>query len=278
MSVKLTPPLHPCDLQPTALARFEREIARLNDSYWMLRTTAALATLDRSSSERLTHLLPETLSKHLDVTIAELDALVPAAERQARYAMLVLAITAYEEYLVAELTSFLANTVQPDKQYSVKVRLADMLTPPPIDYLRELIVATEVRSIVNGNYEKRSTDLSKLLTKHGAALPKLPQLDADRVALACEVRNCIVHSGGRADARALSALQPLFPTIAIGDELELDEATQWSLLGSLLASVRSIHEAIHPVPRGTAKGRAASRKKKRNARNRNPGKTTPRRS
>jgi hypothetical protein len=251
------------------LDEFERTLKRLNDSYWLLRASASLASKTQPQTAKLTSLLPKEIASHIDVTVQALIAAVPIAERDARYAMLVQAVTAYEEYIGKVLAAFVAKTVKAAKQYTVKLRLADLPAKLTLADLQQVIVASEVKFVVDAKYSVRTAKISKLLIDHGAPAPKIGAAASDLLAEACEARNCVVHSAGIADARAVSELSKTFPHLKVGSPLDLDEAALWGLLGAVRTGVEAIHSALNPPPR-PASGRAASRKKSWNPGTRHP--------
>jgi hypothetical protein len=255
---------------PSPLDEFERTLKRLNDSYWLLRASASLASKTQPQTARLTSLLPKGIANHIDVTITELVAAVPIAERDARYAMLVQAVTAYEEYVGKVLAAFLAKTIKSAKQYTVKLRLDDLPAKLTLGDLQQVIVASEVKFVVDAKYSERSAKIARLLSEHGAPTPTLGAAASDLLAEACEARNCVVHSAGIADARAVSELSKTFPHLKVGSALDLDEATLWRLLGAVRTGVEAIHRALNPAR--PPSGRAASRRKRWNPGTRHPTK------
>lgn len=249
--------------RPTSVefSEFEQALERLNNSYWLTRVAGELAGIIPPDT-RLRTLIPADVAAHLDVSAGELRRIVPEAEIQARYSMLVQAITAYEDYLAKALTSLMTSKIKTTKQYSVKFRLADIPTPLTLDYLKSLAVEVEVKSVVDARYSERASAIKKLLQEHGLQPPALDAGVANAIARACEIRNCIIHAGGAADSRAIAELQPVFPNLTLGEHLPLDERILWKHLGALRKGAQAVEAALHPVVPKKPGGRAVNRKKK----------------
>lgn len=215
---------------------------------------------------RTTDFVPQPEASHLDIASQDLDATCLQADRVARYGVLAQVITYYEVFLTGILSEVVSSRWPGTRQVTIKIRPSDLPRGDLNNYIKSASVAAEVSSVIDDAYSKRLSRVSNLLTSCG--FPE-PEQNADRKALvtaACEIRNCIVHSGGKVDQRTSDALQSLFSGLTIGEQFELDEGNLWKLLGAVRDDARAIDSAIRKkasdkqVARAEKKRRAAARR------------------
>ncbi|WP_254574283.1 hypothetical protein [Stenotrophomonas acidaminiphila] len=242
----------------------------MNSFYWMYRSASALLLQQSENFTRATDFIPQPEASHLDISCSEIEAISTQADRVARYGILVQVITYYEVYLTGVLSDVVSTRWPGNRQVTIKFRPSDLPNGELSSYLKAASVASEVTSVIDESYSKRLARISNLLTSCG--FPE-PQQTADRkmlVAAACEIRNCVVHNGGKVDQRTSDALQSIFPTVAIGAQFELDEARLWKLLAAVRDDARAIDFAIRKqasdkrVSRSAKKKRASARRKAEN--------------
>lgn len=196
-------------------------------------------------TQHLSEVLPEEICSRLNMTTEEFEAEAPAAERNTRYSMLVLAVTAYEDYLAGILRSFLMTHWTASNTYNVRFIPSELPEPASIiEYIKGRAIDQKVDSLIGEKYDNRFSSIKKLIKKYGASEPQLSGLASSLASCACVARNSIVHASGYVDERAVDSLQALLPNIQTGTMLVLDEALLWKLLGALRDSARSIDVVV----------------------------------
>lgn len=226
------------------LVLFEEEFESLNAFYWVFKSSSALMLQQAPGFLRVTDFVPRLEAAHLDISTQELAMLVPRTELIARYGFLVQVITYYEVFLGSILSDVVVSRWPGNRQVTLKLRPSE-LPPSNLDvYIKSAAVAAEVGSVIDEGYNKRSSRITNLLTSSGFPPPSQTAGRSDLVAAACEVRNCIVHAGGKIDQRAFDALKPQFPTVQIGAEFDLSESDLWRLIGAVRDDARAIDYAI----------------------------------
>lgn len=252
------------------LVLFEQEFEGLNSFYWMYRSASALMLQQSEKFARTTDFLPQPEASRLDISCGEIGVISTQADRVARYGILVQVITYYEVYLTGVLSDVVGTRWPGNRQVTVKFRPSDLPNGELNSYLKAASVASEVASVIDESYSRRLARISNLLTSCG--FPE-PQQSADRkmlVTAACEIRNCVVHNGGKVDHRTKDALESIFPALAIGAQFELDEACLWKLLAAVRDDARAIDFAIRKqasekrVSRSAKRRRALARRKAEN--------------
>ncbi|MDT8470530.1 hypothetical protein OYC61_011560 [Alcaligenes nematophilus] len=200
--------------------------------------------------DRVRDLVQSKSGEHLDLTSTQFIEESPQTERIARNSFLVLAVTAYEDYIKDALYAFLVRNWKPDKTYQLRFKPEDL--PPASnmhDWLKERTVQVIVDEHLGKRYDSRITAVSKLVVEYGARQPALPLATQALAATACEFRNNIVHSSGVADARAVAALQAVISGIKVGDTINMSEALLWQFLGALRDSARALDVQLRVLPR-----------------------------
>lgn len=252
------------------LVRFEQEFEGLNSFYWMFRSASALMLKESENFDRTTDFIPEAEAFRLDISCDEIGVIGAQADRVARYGILVQVITYYEVYLASVLSDVVSTRWPGNRQVTIKLRPSDLPSGDLNAYLKAAAVAAEVGSVIDDAYSKRLARVANLLTSCG--YPE-PEQNADRKALvtaACEIRNCVVHSGGKVDQRAHEALHSLFPNACVGSQFELSETSLWMLLGAVRDDARAIDFAIRKqasdkrIARSAKRMRANARRKAEN--------------
>lgn len=243
------------------LVLFEQEFESLNAFYWVFRSASALMIQQSVSHARVTDFVPQPEAGHLDVSTPELSALLPQTELVARYGILVQVITYYEVYLHGVLSRLLRDRWPGNRQVTLKIRPSDLPSSNVGEYIKSAAIASEVASVIDEGYSKRNSRIKNLLVSSGFPEPAQDPVRNDLVVAACEVRNCIVHSGGRVDQRAHDALGSFFPRLAVGDPLDLDELLLWRLVGAVRDDARAVDYAIRKPASDKAQRRHAKRKR-----------------
>lgn len=237
--VKLTPDLPP---QTPAFKKFEEANIELNRFYWVFRLSLEYVTPYVSTVDNVPALFQSSnAAKNLNISSGQFLAESPETERVARHSMLILSITAFEEYLKNVLTTFLVTNWKPDKTYKISFRPEELPAPNEVvDWLKNRSVKAIVDEHIGKSYSSRFTAIANLITSFGAGFPNL-SLNANLLgAAACEARNCIVHAYGIVDERTKSSLMAYIPSLAVGNKIDIDEDLLWSFLGALRDSARAI--------------------------------------
>jgi len=241
---------------------FEREYEGLNAFYWVFRASAAFTAKESVSHDRLSDFIPSPEAGHLNITAQAFRDLISSTALTARYGILVQVITLFEVYLSGMMFDVIKSKWPYRGKITIKIRPSDL---PPADvenYLKSLIINSEVDSIIGDTYNKRTKRINNLLTDCG--YPK-PDESASRELLviqACEFRNCIVHTGGKTDDRAVEALSSLIPSLSIGDQIPLDEALLWQLTSAVRDNARAVDYALRKQNSDKRILRRAKRKRK----------------
>lgn len=243
------------------LVQFEQEFEALNSFYWVYRSATALM-LERSRQfSRTTEFVPQPEASHLDIACGDLTSTSQMADRVARYGILVQVITYYEVYLSDILSEIVSLRWPGTRQVMIKLRPSDLPSGDINEYIKSAAISAEVGSVIDETYSKRLSRITNLLTSCGFPEPDQNPVRKEQVTAACEVRNCIVHCGGKADERAKEALQSMFPGLSIGAQLELDETSLWKLLGAVRDDARAIDFAIRKKSSDRRIARIARRKR-----------------
>lgn len=235
--------------QTPAYKRFEKTNVELNRFYWTFKCAAELMLPSVGAVARVRDLVKTKNGEQLDLTSEQFIAEYPQTERVARNSFLVLAVTAYEDYMKGALSAFLVKNWKPEKTYRLNFKPEDL--PPASDmhdWLKERTVQVIVDDYLGRSYDSRIAAVSKLVVEYGAGQPALPPAAQTLAATACEARNSIVHSSGVADARAVTALQAVIPGINVGDTFNMSEALLWQFLGALRDSARALDVQLRVLP------------------------------
>lgn len=241
--VVLSPGLPP---QTEAYRRFEERSVEINRFYWVFRVSLEYATKNIPPEGTIPSLFSDSIiAKSLNIPSHEFISEAPNTERVARNSMLILAITAHEEYLNEVLTSFLIRNWKLDKNYKITFRPDEIPAASSItDWLKERSIKAIVDEYINKSYSSRFDAISSLISSFNAQRPILSQDAKDLGVAACEARNCIIHTNGVIDLRTKNSLQSYLPAIREGDILNFDESLLWKFLGAIRDSTRSIDVAL----------------------------------
>ena len=247
--VTLPPNLPP---QTPAFKRFERSAVALNRFYWTFRCSLTHTLSSLAPHTRIPELVPGEIGEHIDITCAQFRSEAPAAERMARYTLLAMSVTVYEDYLREITSQFLLKHWKQNSTYKVSFRPEELPSDATLtDFIRERAIKTRVEDLISKNYSSRIDSLCHLLTEFGVARPTVPADTQKYATAACEARNCIIHSGGVVDERAREALSAFIPQLAKDSQLECEQALLWHFLGALRDSARIFDNAIRAKPNRT---------------------------
>ncbi|WP_374327586.1 hypothetical protein [Azonexus sp.] len=236
--VTLPPTLPP---HTAAFNRFEQTNVELNRFYWTFKCSLEHILPYMAVVGSVPELLKGPSGERLNISSNQFIAEAPQTERVARHSLLVLAVTAYEDYLKEILTTFLIKNWKSDKTYKVSFRPQDLpATADMQDWLREKSMQTVVDDHISRAYDGRFAAISKLVVEYGAQRPNLHKSMQELSGKACEARNCIVHSSAIVDARAAKALVSVVPGIAEGASLDISEDLLWKFFGALRDSARAL--------------------------------------
>lgn len=236
--VTLPPTLPP---QTAAFKRFELTNVELNRFYWTFKCSLDHILPDMAAVKNVPELLKGRSGERLNISSAQFISEAPQTERVARHSLLVLGVTAFEDYVKEILTTFLIKNWKPDKTYKVSFRPQDLPVAADVHYwLKEKSIQTVVDDYMSRTYDGRFEAISGLIVDYGAHRPNLHKSMRDLSVQACEARNCIVHSSAIADVRAAKALAPVIPGIAEGVALNVSEKLLWKFFGALRDSARSL--------------------------------------
>jgi hypothetical protein len=236
--VTLPPTLPP---QTAAFKRFERTNVELNRFYWTFKCSLDHILPDMAAVKSVPELLKGRSGERLNISSDQFIAEAPQTERVARHSLLVLAVTAFEDYVKEILTTSLIKNWKPDKTYKVSFRPQDLPVAADVhDWLREKSIQTVVDDHMSKAYDGRFEAISRLIVEYGAHRPNLHKSMQELSAQACEARNCIVHSSAVVDARAAKALASVVSGITEGVALDISEELLWKFFGALRDSARSL--------------------------------------
>ena len=240
--VTLKPGLPP---KTPELKKFEAALDGLNKFYWAYVCSLDLAMDTASRHGKVADFVPTENWTRIDITCDEFRSLRTEVELLARHSVLVQIISHFEVYLSSVLKAYLTKKLKRDKSYGIKLKLSDVPVGDASTFLQNVVVESEVRSIVDAKYSERAKRIQALLEEHGTKQNiDLTMPDDALLVAANETRHCIVHCAGVADARAVSSLQAVFPGLKIGDRLPLDEATLWKILSSVRDGARAVDVAL----------------------------------
>jgi hypothetical protein len=240
--LKLSPGLPP---RSAALKQFEEGLQQLNAFYWTYRCGVEHLVPALKSSKRVTDVIAGEPGKRRDLSCREFVADLPVSARMARYSVLVMSVTAFEEYLKASLTRFFRKNLSKERDYDIRLRPDELPKDGTLfALLTEKIIQAEVDELIRKSYSSRLSAIRQRLIDSGTGNLELSTDSVTYATAACEARNCIVHCGGRLDKRAMERLQLILPGIRPNELLELPEADLWKMLGGLRDSARAIDKAI----------------------------------
>lgn len=254
------------------LVLFEKEFEGLNSFYWLYRSSSALLLQQAQGFAKLTDFVPQPEASRLDLLCSDLAGVQQQADRVARYGILVQVITYYEGYLSSILTDLVASRWPANRQATIKFRPSELPAGNLEEYIKQKAIKAEIDGIIGDTYRKRVSRVANLLENCG--FPK-PAADASRdelVTAACEIRNCIVHSGGKVDQRAYDELVDTYSSITVGTQFELPEKDLWTLVGAVRDDARAIDFAMRKqasdrrVRKAAKRKRASARRKAENLR------------
>ena len=227
--------------QTVAFKRFEQTNVELNLFYWTFKCSLDYFLLNVPAVNSVPELITGPSGNRLNISSAQFVADAPQTERVARHSILVLAVTAFEDYVKEILTTFLIRNWKTGKTYKVNFRPQDIPVAASIhDWLREKSIQTVVDSHMSMAYSGRFEAISSLIVEYGAQRPNLHKSMRDLSEQACEARNCIVHSSAIVDARSANALVSVVPGITAGVKLDISEELLWKFLGGLRDSARAL--------------------------------------
>jgi hypothetical protein len=231
--------------QTSAMKRFEKSAIEINKFYWSFRCSLQYTLPALKSVKRIPDIIPGDVGKKMNVTSSQFILEAPDTERFARHSVLVLYITIFEEYLREILTSFLLKTWKIDRTYKISFQPQELpISVDLTDYLKQKAICSTVEEILGKNYSSRFDSIRNLIVQGGKTSPALSPDTVKYAIAACEARNCIIHSSGKADSRAVSHLKTFMPSLRIDNYINIDENLLWNFLGSLRDSVRAIDVAI----------------------------------
>jgi hypothetical protein len=244
--VTLKPDLPP---QTDAFKRFEKAIVELNHFYWTFKCALEHMIPAMSTVQSVPELLKGKSARQLNISSSQFLTEVPETERVARHSLLVLSVTSFEDYLKESLTTFLIKNWKMERTYKVSFRPQDLPSPQDThDWLRQKSIQSVVNDILGRAYDKRFEAIAQLVNDYGADRPGLEQEMRNLAVVACEARNCIVHSSSVADERTAIALASIIPGIAKGASLDVSEDILWKFLGALRDSARSLDVQLRKTP------------------------------
>jgi hypothetical protein len=236
--VTLPPTLPP---QTAAFKRFEQTNVDLNQFYWTFKCSLNHILPYMATVKNVPELLTGPSAKRLNISSDQFITEAPQTERIARHSILVLTVTAFEDYVKEILTTFLIKNWKSENTYKVSFRPQDLPVAADIhDWLRAKTVKTIVDEHMSRAYEGRFEAISKLIVEYGGQRPKLHKSMQKLSGQACEARNCIVHSSAIADVRAANALASVVPGITEGVTLDISEDLLWKFLAGLRDSARAL--------------------------------------
>jgi hypothetical protein len=102
------------------MKQLEKALVELNRFYWFFRASIEITKNEIGSTGHFTQALPGDLRDRLNIGPQEFLNESPSVEQTARYSMLVLAVTAYEDYLAGVLKEFLYKHWKESNTYSIK--------------------------------------------------------------------------------------------------------------------------------------------------------------
>lgn len=223
---------------------FEHEFESLNAFYWVHRAATALMLQHVPNYDRVSQFIPLPEAKHLDISSIELMGLSQKVQLTVRYSMLVQVVTYYEVYIGDFLFDLMKARWPATTQVSLKIRPSDLPVTGLETYIQTATITAQIKSIVDESYQKRESRIRKLLIENEYDEPLHSPQRSKLVTAACEIRNCIVHAGGKVDQRAFEALNELIPGLQLGDQLTLEETLMWQLLAAIRDSARALDYTI----------------------------------
>lgn len=236
------------------LDKFESALAKLNQFYWSFICSFDVAekAASRTGVRRTADFVPTAHWKQLDITAAEFIGLRGEVVTLARFNLIILAITYFEDYLTGVLQAYLLTRLDPTKRYPLNISLGELPTRDGAAFIEERMALELASSIVNSAYGERTKRIKALLDKYGTGQNiDVTMPDDSLVVAAHEVRNCIVHSAGVADERAVVRLKSVFTGLKRGDHLQLDDAIFRKLLGAVRDAALSVDVAVRVRPSST---------------------------
>ncbi|MBK4737356.1 hypothetical protein [Noviherbaspirillum pedocola] len=240
---------------------FEQEFENLNAFYWVHRAATALMLKHAPNHDRINQFIPAPEAQHLDISSNELIGLSNKVQLTARYSMLVQVVTFYEVYIGDFLFDLMKARWPATTQVSIKIRPSDLPDTNLETYIQTATINAQIKSVVDESYQKREARIRKLLTENKYDEPLQSPQRSKLVTAACEIRNCIVHAGGKVDQRAVETLTDLIPTLQLGDQLMLEEPLMWQLLGAIRDSARALDYVVRKPVAEKFERRAAKNKR-----------------
>jgi hypothetical protein len=254
------------------LVLLEKEFEGLNSFYWLYRSSSSLMMMESVNHAKTTDFVPQPEASRLDLRCSELPLIRLQADRVARYGILVQVITYYEVYLASMLADVVSSRWPANRQATIKLRPSELPAGDLREYIKRKTIEAEVGSVIDESYSKRLSRVANILKNCGFMEPVPNPARQALVTSACEVRNCIVHNGGKVDQKTYEEIKLLFPNVALGDQLELEESDLWKLVGAVRDDARAIDYAIRKqasdrrVRKAAKRRRAAARRKAENLR------------
>jgi hypothetical protein len=220
---------------------FETAISSLNDYYWGARAGFWALRDVAASGDAALGRLPDDVREHWNIKSSDVPDRLAVEVTHLRQLCLVHAVVAYEVYLKEILEATLVQLPLPAKKPKMQIDLGALPSTGTVEeFARGLWVAHRTSEVLGEGYRKRITAVGNALCiKIEETDPPLV-VDEVGVAAACEARNCIVHLGGKVDARAQERLVEVLPNLTVGDQIPLDEVLLWRLLGALLGHAQAV--------------------------------------
>lgn len=234
--------------------RYEQTNAEINRFYWTFKCSLDYILPNMADVKSVPELITRPSGNRLNISSDQFISEAPQTERVARHSILVLAVTAFEDYVKRILTNFLIVNIKPDKTYKVSFCPRDL---PAAEKIRDWLIEKSIQTVVDDHmsraYVERFKVVSKLIVEYGAQSPNLHISMQELSWQACEARNCIVHSSAIVDARTAKALASVVPGITEGVLLDISEDLLWKFLAGLRDSARSLDVEMRKLTRLDAK-------------------------
>lgn len=192
------------------------------------------------------------LARRLNVAPAELHGRLDGLEATHRSVCLVHMVAAYEDYLKQLIQSVLSTRPLP----------TDGVTKIDVDFgaLDDNTAASEMvhrlwaeqtaKRVVGSGYAERSREVRQVLGVDHDELGNhlAPQFDLNYVKVACLMRNCLVHDGGRVDHRLHGVLQSVGLGSTIDSPIPLTDQLPMKLFGELHAHAEALDLLVRWEP------------------------------
>ena len=112
--------------QTAAFKRFEQTNVDLNRFYWTFKCSLDHILPYMAAVKSVPELIKGASGNHLNISSDQFVTEAPQTQRVARHSILVLAVTAFEDYVKEILTTFLIKNWKHDKTYKVSFRPQDL--------------------------------------------------------------------------------------------------------------------------------------------------------